>query len=325
MVVSTHLSTLTYSHTIGLLALTGRGFSNPFDLALGQDGRIYVLNRSNFNHAPMDAVRVGICTLDEQYLGEFGSFGETDGLFTWPSAITVDRAGNVYVADEHRHDVQVFDTAGQFVRKVGSYGSGAGQLDRPCGLATTAQGTILVTDHLNHRIQERTPEGTVLRQWGSAGSGPGEFNLPWGICVDQEGCIYVADWRNDRIQKFTATGDYLATIGSPGSGDGQLHRPSNLAVADDGAIFVTDWGNERVCAFAADGTYLTSVYGDSAMSTWGAEAVASAPDLIEGRAEAHDLSAERRFFGPTAVEVDRQGNVIVVDSCRHRLQVYRRA
>lgn len=323
MAVSAAPRTLTYSHTIGLLALTGRGFSNPYDLALDSAGRIYVVNRSNFNHAPMGAVRVGICTLDEQYLGEFGNFGETDGLFTWPTAITVDQAGAIYVADEHRHDIQVFDSNWQFVRAWGTFGAGDGQLNRPCGLATAPDGNILVVDHLNHRIQTRTPEGEVLQQWGSQGSGPGQFDLPWGVCVDKQGLVYVADWRNDRIQQLTPSGEHLRTFGGSGSGEGQLRRPANVAVDEFGVVYVADWGNERVSVFAGDGSYLTSVYGDSEMSTWGAEAVASAPDLIEGRALVDDFTPERRLFGPTAVEVDNQGNVIIVDSCRHRLQVYK--
>ena len=35
-----------YSHTIGLYSLLGRGFNNPVDMALGKDGVMYVLNRA---------------------------------------------------------------------------------------------------------------------------------------------------------------------------------------------------------------------------------------------------------------------------------------
>ena len=69
MVVSVRARPLKYSHTVGMLALTGKGFSNPIDLALGGNGLVYVLNRSNSNQAPQGAVRVTICTLDEEYVG----------------------------------------------------------------------------------------------------------------------------------------------------------------------------------------------------------------------------------------------------------------
>jgi len=46
----------TYSHTIGLLSLTAKGFSNPVDMTLGDDGVMYVVNRSNSYQALMGAV-----------------------------------------------------------------------------------------------------------------------------------------------------------------------------------------------------------------------------------------------------------------------------
>lgn len=324
MVVSVRPRPLRYSHTVGMLALTGKGFSNPVDLALGEAGLVYVLNRSNSFQAPMGAVRVTICTLDEQYIGQFAGFGEGDGQLVWPTSIARDSQGNLYISDEHRHDVQVFDREYAFVGRWGGFGAGPEQLNRPSGLAVDADDNVFVVDHLNHRIQKRRPDGTLITSWGSAGSGPGQFNLPWGVGVDRHGQVYVADWRNDRVQKFTNDGEYIASIGTSGSGIGQLSRPANVAVDEDGNVYVADWGNERVSVFTALGFPLTTVIGDSEMSSWGAEFLAANPDLQEGRRIMADGTAEKRLFGPTAVEVDERGRVIIVDSCRHRLQVYER-
>ncbi|MDP8922296.1 MAG: NHL repeat-containing protein [Chloroflexota bacterium] len=325
MTISVKSRPFRYSHSVGRLALTGKGFSNPIDLALGKGELLYVLNRSNATQAPQGAVRVTICTVGEEYIGEFGGFGTDDGQIVWPTAIAVDLHGNIYVSDEHRHDVQVFGPDHAFIRKWGSQGSGDGQLDRPSGLAVDADDNVFVVDHMNNRICKFTPEGELLTTWGRAGSGPGEFNLPWGVGVDKQGQVYVADWRNDRIQKFTGDGDYLATIGEPGSEVGQLRRPANMAVDDDGNIYVADWGNERVAVFTPLGFPLTMMIGDSEMSTWGAEFLAANPDLVEGRKIMADGTPEKRIHGPTAVEVDAEGRVIIVDSCRHRLQIYERA
>jgi len=325
MVVSVQPRPLKYSHTMGLLALTGKGFSNPVDVAVGQNGLVYVLNRSNSFQAPMGAVRVTICTLDEEYVGQFGGFGEGDGQFTWPTSLARDSQGNIYVSDEHRHDVQVFNRDHEFVRSWGGLGSGDGQMNRPSGLAVDGDDNVFVVDHLNNRIQKFSPDGKLVTKWGSAGNGAGEFNLPWGIGTDQQGQVYVADWRNDRVQKFTNDGQYIATIGSPGSGEGQLHRPANVAVDEKGNVYVADWGNERVSVFSDLGFPLTTITGDATMSKWGTEFLAANPELTEGRRIMSDGSAEKRMFGPTAVEIDEQGRVIVVDSCRHRLQIYNRA
>ena len=189
---------------------TGRGFGHPVDLAIGQGGRIYVLNR----HAAL--ARVGICTLDEEYLGEFGSYGHEDGQFWLPTAIAVDNRENIYVADEYHHSVTVFDRSGAFKNKWGEHGSGDGQLDGPSGLAIDADDYVYVVDQKNCRVHKFTADGRHLLQWGERGEEEGQFNLPWGITLDTQGNVYVADWRNDRIQKFTADGRFLAAFGEPG-------------------------------------------------------------------------------------------------------------
>ena len=78
---------LQYSHTIGLLALNGRGFSNPMNAAVTADGLVYVVNRSNSTQALQGAVRITICNVEGDYLGEFGKYGTEDGSFVWPTAI----------------------------------------------------------------------------------------------------------------------------------------------------------------------------------------------------------------------------------------------
>jgi DNA-binding beta-propeller fold protein YncE len=310
---------LKYSHTIGLLALTGRGFSNPMNAAVTDGGTVYVVNRSNSTQALQGAVRITICNVAGEYLGEFGKYGMGDGEFVWPTAIDVDSRGNIYLADEHRHDVQVWDTDHKFAHKWG----GADQMNRPAGLAVDSNDTVLVADTLNNRILRFSTDGKLLDKWGTAGAGNGEFNMPWGVGVDADNAVYVADWRNDRVQKFSPDGEYLSTFGSSGSGVGELQRPADVAVDASGNVYVADWGNERVSIFEPDGYPLTALVGDADLSKWGAEYISASDDILRGRAVA-DLSPEKYFWGPTGVTLDRDGHLFVVDSCRHRVQVYDR-
>jgi DNA-binding beta-propeller fold protein YncE len=314
---------LQYSHTIGLLALTGRGFSNPMNAAVTPDGIVYVVNRSNSLQALQGAVRITICSIQGDYLGEFGEYGMEDGAFVWPTAIDVDNQGNIYLADEHRHDIQVWNSDHQFVRKWGGFGSGDGEMNRPAGLAIDSHNEVLVADSLNNRVLRFTPEGKLLAKWGLPGSGPGEFNMPWGLGVDRDDHVYVADWRNDRVQSFTREGDFLASFGASGSGTGDLSRPADVAVDADGKVYVADWGNERVSVFEASGYPLTSISGNADLSKWGAEYIAASEDILRGRAVA-DLAPEKHFWGPTGVVIDSAGHLLVTDSCRHRVQVYDR-
>jgi DNA-binding beta-propeller fold protein YncE len=263
-------------------------------------------------------MRITVCNVAGDYLSEFGKYGTDDGAFVWPSALDVDSQGNLYLADEHRNDVQVWDADHKFMGKWGS-----GELNRPAGLVVDSRDTVLVSDTLNNRIVRFSTDGDVLETFGTAGSGPGEFNMPWGLGVDHEDNIYVADWRNDRVQKFTPSGEFLTSFGSSGSGTGELSRPADVAVDDAGNIYVADWGNERVAIFDVFGYPLSTITGDADLSKWGAEYISASEDIIRGR-EVADLSPEKHFWGPTCVATDSQGHLLVVDCCRHRVQIYDR-
>ena len=311
-----------YERTIGRSEYTGKGFRNPSDLALGPDGVIYVLSRSREDRP--DAVRVTVCTIGEDYLGEFGCFGEGDGEFVWPNSIATDSNGNVYVTDQWLNRISIFDKKGEFLGKWGAPGSGAGQLNQPLGIIFDREDILYVVDSSNNRIQKFTKDGQFLEKWGEAGSGPVQFNLPWGITIDHESNVYVADWRNDRVQKFTADGEFLAEFGSSGTLPGEFNRPTGVAVDKDGDIYVADWCNDRVQVLTPDGKHITTFTGDSMLSTWGEEKLEANPDMIKQRNLVRDLEPERRFWNPVAIKIDAQGRILVVDSMRHRIQLYQK-
>jgi len=164
------------------------------------------------------------------------------------------------------------------------------------------------------------------------------LNLPWGLALDQTGNVYVADWRNDRIQKFDATGRYLASWGTSGQGEGEFNRPSGVAVDQDGNIYVADWGNERVQILAPDGRVRARLRGESGVSKWGESYFTTNQDELAERHKAdlepplelppmdaaryESASIEKLFWGPVAVKLDDQGHLYVVESCRHRIQIY---
>ena len=314
--------TFAYSHSVGRNEFAGTGFRNPLDFALGDNEMVYVVNRSYENRP--DGIHITVCTLQEKYIREFGSYGEEDGQFVWPSSIALDSKDRIYIADEWLNRISIFDNEGNFLSKWGKPGSGDGELNRPTGLAISGE-TIFLADSRNHRVQKFTLDGRCLGQFGSFGSGPGQLNMPWGIALDTDGQVYVADWRNDRIQKFSPDGKWLASFGQSGKGVGQFNRPSGVCVDKDGEIYIADRQNDRVQILAPNGRFIATLTGDHELSTWGKEKLLSNPDMIRQRAlaMAHDHGVfEKSFSHPSAVKIDDQGRIAVLDSTRGRIQVY---
>lgn len=336
----TKTTSFNYSHTIGFLANQGRGFNNPVDVALDSQGVLYVLNRAGPEVAiRLPYKRVVTCTVDEEYLGEFGTGGTGDGQFWWPSSVAFDSEDRLYVADEALQRVSIFSKSGELLGQWGEHGSRDGQIDRPSAMVIDSEDNLYLADSLNNRVQKFTKDGQFLGKWGEEGDGPGQFNMPWGIALDSDGDVYVSDWRNDRVQKFDPSGRYLDQWGSSGDAEGQFNRPSGIAVDPDGNIYVCDWGNERVQVLSPSGQVLDSFRGDSVTSTWATAYFEANPD--EGAARlAADLepqvsprsdiqretsaNVEKLLWGPTSVKLDDQGRIYIVDSLRHRLQIYQR-
>jgi len=342
-----------WTHAIGRGAANGTGFNYPQTMCLGNDGDLYVANRGNENNFGMRVNRIRLGGPgDEELLSEFATHGEGNGYSQWPFGVAVDRNSNVYLSDEWKNTITVFDATGKYIRSWGKTGSGPGELDRPAGLVCESNGNIIVVDSGNNRLQVFTGEGKVLAQVGKAGSGDGEFNTPWGITLDKDSNIYVADWKNHRVQKWSPGGKFLMSIGHYGKlpvpsnafavtylgpfvssvpeseypKAGVLNHPTDVAVDPDGDIYVTDWGNHRVCIFDAEGNALTHLVGDAqVMSKWGQQSVDANPDMMKAYRRVHSLEPLWRFCFPTAVDYNpKTDEIIVADSQRNRLQVYRK-
>ena len=103
---------LEYYLTVGMSAMEGRGCYVPVDTAIGND-RLYVVNRSQ--QIVTRGVRVTMCSVDGEFFGSVGSFGEGEGQFVSPSGGAIDSQGQLYVSDEHLHHITVFDHAGRFL------------------------------------------------------------------------------------------------------------------------------------------------------------------------------------------------------------------
>jgi DNA-binding beta-propeller fold protein YncE len=317
-----------YSHNIGRNAQAGMGFSNPVGVAATKEGILYVANRSGEQNPSM---RISKCTIDHQFINEFGRQGPVYGgqnnvnLFTWITGIALDQDENVYATDEWKGTVNIFDKDGNFIKTWGQKGDEAGQLNGPAGICFDADDNLWIVNSFNSRIQKFTKDGQYLGGFGSKGNGEGEFEMPYGITIDKEGDIYVVDWGNHRVQKFNPEGAHLLTIGHSGRGAGSLNHPTGVCVDNEGDVYVVDWMNERVVIYSNEARPLTYLYGDAVeVSPWGNMSLEANPDMVKRRNQVEDLvEQQRKFRMPTGCFFDRDNNrLIICDTQRGRLQVY---
>jgi DNA-binding beta-propeller fold protein YncE len=316
-----------YSHTVGQLTFGGWGFTVPAALAVAKDGAVYVVNRpfgSARDPSTHAAVHIDVVTLDEELITEFGGKGTEDGEFIWPTSIALDQEGRVYLSDEFLNRITIYDKDGKFLDKWGVSGSKDGELNHPSGIAFDKEDNLYLVDGLNHRVQIFTKDGRFLGKFGSFGNGEGQLNTPWGIAIDSMDDVYIADWRNDRIQKFTSDGKFLGGFGSSGDMIGQFNRPAGVAVDKDGDIYVADWLNNRVQIFNSDFRYINQLVGSATLSKWTGALFDANPSWRHQYLTFPDFGPYQRFWCPEAVVVDDEGTIVVADTCRGRLQVYKK-
>ena len=271
-----------------------------------ETNHIFIVDRDGNHLGNWGSGKVGELTTPQRSSDHFSKYNGEEGI-----ASLMPIANNFSIPFE------------QYLKKTGAIDtSGDGELNGPTGLTFDQDDRLLISDSHNHRIQIFTKDGTFLSKWGKYGAGEGELNLPWGLALDKDNNVYVADWGNSRVQKFSYGGHYLATFGAPGSGEGALDHPSSVAVDKDGDVYVTDWGADRIVIYDSDGEYLVSFYGDTeSVSPWATKRFLQNTSIIQARKRA-DLTKERNFRRPVAVNVDDEGRIMVLETGGCRIQIY---
>jgi DNA-binding beta-propeller fold protein YncE len=112
----------------------------PRDMAIGKDGRLYVVDSGNF--------RIAIFDRDGNYLRSFGKVGKGLGDFARPKEIAADPQGNLYVVDTAFGNFQIFDPEGTLLMFIGSRSevNGPAKYMLPAGIAVDEDGRIIVGD-----------------------------------------------------------------------------------------------------------------------------------------------------------------------------------
>ncbi len=258
-------------------------------------------------------------------VGDGGS--ASSAILNQPSAVALDGAGNLYIADtgtqrvrQVRPDGTIETLAGTGLAGDGGDGgpAAAAELNTPMGVAVDAFGNVAIADSYNHRIRQVGPDGRIVTLVGTGTSGTGEDNMPptetelrgpRGVCFDRSGTLFIADTANHRILRDApnALVETAAGNGAPGdSGDGgqapyaQLNQPNACAVDSAGNLFIADTLSNRIRKVTPGGIISTVAgTGDAGYSGDGGPATAA------------------RIQQPRGVAVDDNGDIFIADSGNH--------
>jgi hypothetical protein len=294
-VVTTLAGTAGSSGTTNATGSAAR-FNNPFGVAVDTAGNIFVGDSAN--HSIRKVTSAGVVTT---LAGTSGSLGSTDGTgsaarFYYPIGVSVDTAGNVFVADYANQTIRKVTSAGVVTtlagtaRAIGAIDAtgSAARFNYPYGVAVDTAGNVFVGDRGNHTIRKVTSAGVVTTLAGTAGSSgttnatgsAARFYEPSGVSVDTAGNVFVADVNNHTIRKVTSAGvvtTEAGLAGSSGSNTGlgsaaRFNYPTGVSVDTAGNVYVADVNNHTIRNSVASAPATVTLSGLSKTYTGSAQA-----------------------------------------------------
>ncbi|MFY8097051.1 MAG: putative Ig domain-containing protein [Flavobacterium sp.] len=174
----------TLAGSIGGNAIDGLGanarFSGPSNIAVDASGNAYVTDLSRIRKIDSSG---NVTTLAGSSTGYADGIG-TEAKFSTPYGVTVDRSGNIYVADTNNFKIRKIDSNGNVSTIAGSsFGFLDGNLTiasfkGPRGLAIDAIGNLYTTDYQNQKIRKITLTGYSITP-----------SLPAGLVLNEDGSI----------------------------------------------------------------------------------------------------------------------------------------
>ena len=306
----------------------------PYGVSVDGEGNVYITDYTNNRIRRVDGATGIITTVAGDGTAGFAGDGGpgTEARLSQPCGVSVDGAGNVYIADSGNHRIRRVDGATGIITTVAGNGtagfSGDGgpaidaRLYAPCGVLVAGPGNLLIADKSNHRIRRvdgATGIITTVAGNGTAGfsgdDGPAigaSLSAPFRVSADGADNLYIADPGNHRVRRVDGATGIITTVagngsaGSSGNGgpatDASLDEPYGVSVDGSGNLYIADKGTHNVRRVDWETGIITTVAGGG-----GAGIVDGLP------------ATQVCLHWPRGVTVDGSGNYYIADEHLHRI------
>ena len=302
--------------------------ASPTDVAVDAAGNLYIADSRNHRIRRVDTRGI-ITTVAGTVVGAYSGDGglAVQAHLRSPTGVTVDAAGNLYIADSRNHRIRRVDRSGTITTVAGTGeegGSGDGgpavqaHLRSPTGVTVDAAGNLYISDTGNHRIRRVDTRGslTTVAGTGARGySGDGRpatsayLSVPTAVTVDTSGNLYIADSDNECIRRVDTRGRITTVAGTGArgySGDGgsaigaSLDSPKGVAVDGTGNLYIADSNNDRIRRVDATGGIVTIAGG--------------------GYSGDNGAAIQAQLDNPFGVAMDGAGNLYIADRKNDRIR-----
>lgn len=219
----------------------------PTDVAVDQDGRVYVADGAND--------RVVVFGADGALVESIAAIGGEE--LSRPVGIATDSSGRLYVTDTGHRRALVRDSAGGLERTIVPVTARDGHEADITGVAVSPDGSFVwLVDNDNHRLIRVDMETGAQSIVGQEGDSIGKLHYPFLVSLATDGSAFVTDVLNGRGQIFNADGRPAGAVGSYGVELGQLYRPKGVVVDVSDDIWVSDSVMGVVQVFRGTGGFI---------------------------------------------------------------------
>lgn len=246
-------------------------FNYPRGICIDAQGNLFIADSWNHRIRKIDgngnvSTLAGYSdTIGVQSPGDYADGSDTSARFNVPCGMSIDSAGNLYLADAYNHRIRKITPAGVVTTVAGSGPTGVSnggfldgavdvaRLNTPTEVFIDQEGELFIADTYNNRIRSvKDNEVSTIAGNGDAGFVNGvdtlaSFNTPRGLVTDATGkYVYVCDNANHVIRKIsiavttgiaiTETRNKLVIFPNPTTGQVSVTLPGSVE-----RILVTDF------------------------------------------------------------------------------------